>query len=372
AAERAFPSRIAAPGVSAATALLVEEEALTLDCKGEGGQPVCRFEAAYSVFNPTRAAERVVGAFYGERAAQVLVEADGRPIGRELSLEETRSLDAATEAALKRRADARPLAPKLAGPKMLRFGFELEVASGQRIRLLARGRLEPGERFVPSAYSYPATQARHLLLGTRSRARYWDLGYLIAPLWTWKGQPSLRVELRVDEPFIVEKPPGEGWRSETRDGRTILSREFAGGSAEVPMELSFLFKSPPPLLQNGGPLLGVGGAFGEHGGLRARLGYEVATHGWLLVSVVAETDFADRIQLVPAVEAASPAVFFVPSLGVGLGLPVHLQPDPRAGARLQGSAMLYPVGALLAVDLYPRSETGDSFIEVSLMFQGSL
>jgi len=54
--------------------------------------------------------------------------------------------------------------------------------------------------------------------------------------------------------------------------------------------------------------------------------------GWLLGSLVAETDARERLQFVPALEAALPAVFVLPSLGLGLGVPVEVLTEVRAAA----------------------------------------
>ncbi len=119
-------------------------------------------------------------------------------------------------------------------------------------------------------------------------------------------------------------------------------------------------------------MLGVGGFWGDESGLRLRAGYEAGAMGWLLGSLVAETDVQRRLQLVPALEAALPAVLFLPSLGLGLGVPVEVLPEVRAAARLQASAMFFPVGVLFTVVLFPRAGASPARWEFALLFQASL
>ena len=368
AAIQIHPAVMASPTFGEATRLEVTGETLTFDCRPAGGVLSCRFEAAYEVHNPTQEVERAVGAFYGNQDRDVTIEVDGKGAGEQLTPEDLGRLDRALDAAAGEqiRTGRGSFAP---GDAKARFGFTLAAGPGERHRLVARGVMDPGETWYPRNYRYAAVEGRHLLLGREARAREWQLEYLIAPVWTWKGEPRIAVEVRLADPYRL---PGkmEGWQVERTSEGAVARRTFAGG--EAPATLGLAFERPAPLLENGGILLGIGGAFGSEGGLRARLGYELGTQGFLLASAVVETDFTRRVQLVPAFEAASPAILFIPSAGVGLGLPVMLEPEVRVGGRIQASAMFYPLGAFVAVDLYPRSGTSPGFVEVSLMLQGGL
>lgn len=368
AAVQLHPARFAPPVAARAVGVRVESERLTFECDAQGGAPVCRFEAVYQVRNPADAAESVVGAFYGARARAVEIRAGDQRVDRSLSEDEVAGLDDALQAAAGDQTSNHhaPLRPKdeAAG----RYGFELALGPGERTSLTARGTLEPGERWVPKGYASEAVEARHLLLGKAGRERSWDLEYLVAPIWTWTGDPTIDVEVVVRGPYRVSL--GDGWAKEEKDGVARAVRRFS--ASDAPASLQVLLSQDAAAFGNGGVLLGVGGAFARNqpATLRARLGYEGCALGWLLFSAAAETDFERTVQLVPAVEAASPALWVIPSAGVGLGAPVRIAPAVRAAARLQASLMFYPVGVFAAVDYYPRAGQSVDFFEGTVMFQG--
>lgn len=367
AATQLYPSHFGPPIGARPTGLRVESEKLRFDCEPRGDAPVCRFEAAYAIVNPAAQAERVVGAFYGERVREVTVTLDGAAIGRALTEAEVGSLDAALEeASAAARLRGQP-ALHLTKEKIERAGFELQVAPGARAALVARGVFEPGERWIPTGYRWAAIEARHLALGKEAKDRFWDLQYLVAPIWTWAGDPTIEVEVAVSRPYRMSVD--ERWTVEERDGKTIQRRTWKGG--EAPGGLGLVVEREAAILENGGVLAGVGYAFGDQAGFRARLGYEAGALGWLLGSLVAETDFAKRVQIVPAIEAASPVLMIIPSAGLGAGVPIQLAPEVRAAVRLQASVMFWPVGAFVAVDLYPEAGASGGFVETSLMFQAS-
>jgi hypothetical protein len=369
AAVQLHPAKFAPPIAVRAAGVKVESERLRFECEARAGAPSCRFEAVYTVRNPGDAAETVVGAFYGARAKVVAISAGEARVDRALSAEEGAALDEALEAAagdqIRRQHSPLSVKDEAAG----RFGFELALGPGERASLAARGTLEPGERWVPKGYGSDAVEARHLLLGKSGRERSWDLEYLVAPIWTWTGDPTIDVELVVRGPYRVSL--GEGWTRQERDGATRATRRWS--AHEAPAALQVLLSQDAPLLGNGGVLLGFGGTFGEGRPttLRARLGYEANVLGWLLVSAAAETDFEKRAQLVPAVEAASPGLWVIPSVGIGLGMPVQVSPGPRVAGRLQASLMFYPVGVFAAVDYYPRAGPSADFLEGTVMLQAS-
>lgn len=80
-------------------------------------------------------------------------------------------------------------------------------------------------------------------------------------------------------------------------------------------------------------------------------------------SATLDTDFRRRWVVTPLAEAASPAILFIPSLGAGIGLPIQLGREPRAGVRLQLDLHLYPLGFVTSVDLFPDDT------QVTLLFQ---
>lgn len=369
AAMQIYPARLAPPLSARPTGLEVESEALRVTCEeAAGGGPTCRFEAIYRVHNPGAQAETVVGAFYGARAREVSIVAGGRKADRTLTPEEGQALDEALDATAGEQIRRRQNSLTSTQEKVGRYGFEAAFGAGERGTVEARGVLEPGQRFEPTGYRHAAVESRHLLLGSEGRDRTWDLEYLVAPVWTWAGDPTIEVEVEVRGPYRVLLGDG-GWSREERDGAAIARGRWR--AKDGPGALQILLTRDAPVLTNGGVLVGVGGAVGDHGGFRARLGYEAAAIGWLLVSAAAETDFQRRFQLVPAVEAASPAFFVLPSVGIGLGLPVQIVPEPRLAGRLQVSAMFFPVGVFAALDYYPRAGSSQDFLEGTVMFQAS-
>ena len=364
AATQINPSLVAAPTFAGETALVVEGEKLLLDCVARRERLTCRFEAAYLVFNPTAGEERALGAFYGMRTREVTIAADGAAVDRALTTEEIRRLDEALDRAADKRREAGQ--PRVFTRGNERFGFELAVGAGARVRLVARGFMDPGERWIPRGYQTPAAEARHLILGHEPHDRFFDLQYFVAPIWTWRGAPKIEVEVRYPDSF--ELHPGEGWEVEHAKDAEIARRTVAGPDETGSLWLGFATSTP--LVTNGGLLAGVGGAWGEQSGLRVRLGWEAALRGWLLASLVAETDFKSRLQLVPAIEAASPAILYIiPSAGLGVGMPVQLWSQARVGVRLQASLHFYPAGLLFAADIYPPAGSSRLLSEFSLLFQ---
>jgi len=367
AATQRYPAQIGAPGFAAQTPLVVEEEKLRLDCAAQGEGISCRFEADYLVFNPTSEEARVLGAFYGVRTHETSIAADGVVVDHALTTEEIQRLDLAVRQATEKSRQAQQ--PCIFSSGWERFGLDLTVAAGARVRLVARGRMDPGERWIPRGYQAPAVEARHLLLGREPHERLFDLDYFVAPLWTWRGEPTIEVEVHYPDAF--EFPVSEGWTFErTKEGK-VARRTIATRSENGSLWLGFL--KPAPLVADGGLLAGVGGAFGDQAGLRLRLGYEVALRGWLLASLAAESDLQTRVRIVPAIEAASPAILFIiPSVGVGAGVPVQVWPQARVGIRLQASLHVYPAGLLFAADFYPRAGSSRFVAEFSLLFQVGL
>ena len=62
----------------------------------------------------------------------------------------------------------------------------------------------------------------------------------------------------------------------------------------------------------------------------------------------------------------------IPSLGVGVGVPVQVLPETIAGVRLLGSLQFFPVGFVTAVDIFPRAPADNGRVQVSLMGRLSL
>ncbi|MBN2497145.1 MAG: hypothetical protein JXR96_21310 [Deltaproteobacteria bacterium] len=267
-----------------------------------------------------------------------------------------------------------PLAGWLERADLHAFGFELEMAPGARARLGLRAALEPGET-ESLDLSVSAAHLRHFILygeplfGCRargedrcplsadylpadsdSRAAGYRLRYALSWPATWKGEgggawpsrhPSMPVEAELawEAKRVLDRKTG---RLESRGAPPPLV------TAELTPE--------PRRFHLGGPLLGLGASF-EPGETRllGRLGYEIAYPSYLLYALQLETDFDERLGLVPSIQAASPAIFVLPSLSVGAGLPIRLLPEPQAGLRLQLGLQWPLLGLLVSCDVYPGS-----------------
>ena len=65
-----------------------------------------------------------------------------------------------------------------------------------------------------------------------------------------------------------------------------------------------------------------------------------------------DTNFNDVFVVSPTVEAVSPSFMGLPSLGLGLGVPVQLEAKNIVGLRAQFSAMIGALGFVGSVDFY--------------------
>ncbi len=116
------------------------------------------------------------------------------------------------------------------------------------------------------------------------------------------------------------------------------------------------------LLRQGGPFVALGASLNVgrpsfEEGFRARAGYTFGLHEFVLVSLSAESDFRSQVLVTPTVELASWGMIVVPSLSLGVGLPIQLAPTPRPGVRFEASATLYSVGFVASLDLWPDDGT---------------
>ncbi len=366
AAVRRVPAVLGSPRGFERTSLQVLDEALALRCADQVASdgPACAFTARYDVRNPAATAETVVAAFYGVDTAGVTIRVDDRPATRALSPDEREALDgAAFLPPGLRRPQTRS---SLSGRTLDRVAFELTAAPGSTHTIVVTGRVRLGERVIPGGYSVAAVEARHLLLGGRPRRRGHDLDYLVAPIRSWAGQPTIRLRIeypagwRLGASAAGEQPRAEG-------DRAIV--ELATHATELDPVLHLDFDEPAATFNNGGVLLGVGGALGDRGGLRARLGYEVAAPAWLFYALVLESDLSDGLLVAPTVRAASSQVLVVPSLAVGLGLPIALAPERHVGARVELDLHFLAVGFVTTIDWFPGK---GGFTQVALLGQLAL
>ncbi|MFP6685451.1 MAG: hypothetical protein VB934_12090, partial [Polyangiaceae bacterium] len=138
------------------------------------------------------------------------------------------------------------------------------------------------------------------------------------------------------------------------------------------LDVEFTLSASP--FHHGGPVVGLGGTFGDGGGFRMRFGWEVAAPDWLLYSFNADTDFEERLVLAPVIEAATPSFLgIIPSASLGLGVPIRVVPIAHVGMRSQAAINFAYVGFVTSVDWYPGISSGDpDHLDVTLMGRLSL
>ncbi len=359
------PTTATSPQLPTATSLRVTHEDLSFDCDEEHLVVRCRFEARYQVDNPTTQQEVAVAAFYGIGTSDIVVRVDGGPAHRPLTRAEEELLDARVRDAL---AD-----PDALPREVTRTGFQVSLAPGAKTEVVVQGVMtekadDPADRYYNRAWALDAVDTRHPILRTTHEGRSWKFRYLLAPLRTWSGAPSIKVRVRSPRGLAHFGGPGaEGeprFEDHVEEGREVVTGTFDADA--WPGSLEFGFWAAPPELRNGGALLGFGTVDGK---FRLRLGYEIAAPRWLLYSANLDFDFRGKFIAAPVVKAATPWLAIIPSLGIGLGLPVQLRPDVRAGVRLQFDASLSSLGFLVSIDHYPKTATLPEVTETAFMFQ---
>lgn len=343
------PAVLGAPAAAPADASLrIDAEQLSFDCRHEGDLPVCRFEARYTFSNQADAARTAVAAFYGVHARDVRALQDGRSI--------LHPLDAATLRALDGRVLHGAGAPALRKEALTRTGLRITVGGRRAAEVVVSGRILPG-RYFRAGYDRSVPETRHLLLGGAvPRSQRFDLQYLVAPIRTWGPAPEIAVRLSYPARWRVAlRCTGAGARQPRIDRRVDGSRvserfRVAGQQTDALL----LQIEAPRRLYNGGVLLGIGGNLDDSGGLRTRFGYEIALPEWLLWSLALDTNFRDDLVLAPGLELATRSYLgFIPSLGLGVGAPIRLAPERRAGVRAQLTVHWPLLGWVTCFDIYP-------------------
>lgn len=367
------------PGTARTRTEVLGEE-LSFDCSEAEREEACRFEARYRLRNGTSEAEVIDAAFLGVRVREVSVEFDGAPLpvaeGQVVPSESTPGTGDDAQA---------PPSPeealgRLARTSVERFGFTLTLPPERGGELVVRGVVRLERRFLPSGYEWPAVQARHVLLSSARRATHWDIDYLLGPIRTWAGNPELHVTVRIPSAWEVGSSPdayprtlpeATGWQVRREGAHAVAERRLEAASAPEWLNIALTQRKPwwPP----GGVQLGVGARLGEGSRFMARLGYQLAAPESFLHSLSVETDFREQLVLTPLTQYATPQILIIPSLGLGVGVPVQVLPEARPGLRLLVDLHFGPVGAALSWDHYPRLREGsDTFSRLTLLFQVGL
>jgi hypothetical protein len=236
-------------------------------------------------------------------------------------------------------------------------------------------------RFLPSGYVWPAVQSRHAMLSSGpARVAHWDIDYLLGPIRTWAGNPTLHITVRVPSGWEVGSSPDASvrtlpvatdWRLRHEGEQVVAERSLTAESA--PEWLNVTLTKPQPWWIPGGVQLGLGARLGDGSRFMARLGYQFAAPESFLHSLSVETDFREQLVLTPLTQYATPQVVIIPSFGLGLGVPVQVLPEARPGLRLLADLHFGPLGAALSWDHYPALWEGtDSFSRLILLLQVGL
>lgn len=358
-----LPGQTTAP-VAPGAGLVILHEQLSFECDEEAGEPRCRFVAIYRVHNPGAAAVTGQGAFYGVRSEQVQVTEGGRSIVAPLSDAQAMQLDAAVV----RANQPEPSTPE-ASPRAFhwlerqgdvsRTGFVLSVAPGARTEIRATGVMAPGRDRIPRGYTWSPIAGRHPWLHAGDASRRWyRFEYLLGPLRTWGGRP--RIEVRWRWPRAWECTTGLDSAPTEAAGRATL-RSVVTLAEEPELDAIELYCGlPGALVEHGGPVLGFGTVTGSGAasGARGYLGWELGRDAWVLGASV-HGDLKGRATVAVTGEVATDHLLIIPSLALGVGVPVQIAPEPRLGVRGQGTLTFYPVGFSTSVDWFPASHDAE-------------
>ncbi len=306
------------------TPLSLDQESIVVHCPPAHDTLRCNVSAHYVLSNPAQEPAESDAPVVSTGIADVRVAQDGRPL------------------------DVKPWALHVrvpaGGTTTIDVSFTLSFASS------VPGLESTGE---------PATamQARHPLLGGDTRNApahpvffHWSKG--------WSGSPQRFFDVRYPAGWKLH---GSQWRAQGAVTQRSVARELAASDTPIDVDLR---KAPPAVpIVPGGPVVAAGSAISQ--GFRMRYGYELGVFDWMLPAINADVDYAGLLVLTPSVEYATAARLPVPSLSAGVGLPVRLRPDSRAGARFKLSAVMV-AGIEATFDYYPSDRDWETTLAARL------
>ncbi|MCB9752261.1 MAG: hypothetical protein H6713_20085 [Myxococcales bacterium] len=235
---------------------------------------------------------------------------------------------------------------------------------GESVLTIAASQRSPGDR-CPCSFS--GAEARHpVVTGLSDRS----FGARLVRDDAIARDDDATITLEVDAPRWWEGY-ARSRKFELEDvarGRDTITRDAAADQLSVRWEL-LRWVLP------GGPIVGVGGGLGDGSGLRLRAGYEFAAPRYAVYSLAVESDAKTHVELIPTLEGVPPwgrvlSPFPMPSLGVGA--PVQVWPQTRAGVRAQLGVGWYVVTLLLSVDVYPARGAEPRLLRGGIMAQLSM
>ena len=312
---------------AAATVVAVESERIDLVCMpGEDENALlCELRVVWTLHNPTEAAASAAIVFNWPFDAPLTVRVGGGDVGE----------------------------PPLVRP------LSVLVAAGQssEVELSATVRLTTPYLGTGSAIPTPLSQhdalsARHPLLSTP-----WEIA---ARGMAWVRPDDLRFASVGPTHVHVVLPPGwtavDALHEASEDGQRVFVHQTPERNAPRVLGLHFSRGSRGEIVRHGGPFLGLGGTVDQ--GIRFRVGYEIGWGEFVLTSISLDTDFQHQVVITPLVEIASWSMIILPSMAIGVGVPIQaarglMAPRSDVGIRFEASATLYAIGVVADLDVWP-------------------
>ncbi|AKF10253.1 hypothetical protein DB32_007402 [Sandaracinus amylolyticus] len=151
----------------------------------------------------------------------------------------------------------------------------------------------------------------------------------------------------------------EGWHPgadlRATDEARVLTYESPRENAPRRIGMELTRGSRGDFFRHGGPFLALGGTIDA--GVRGRVGYEIGLGEFVLVSVAVDTDFEEQAIVTPQVELASWGMVLIPSLSLGVGVPVRVtstEDHPSTvGIRIESSATFFAAAFVATLDVWP-------------------
>ena len=361
-------SELAGP-VAAATPAVVLHEQLSIDCVREP----CTFEATYDVENPTAQALTVTGSFYGYGPGRVEVAFAGADAHVTLEEAEQASITERAKEALRAAVEHDYERERVDKDLVAQRDFRFALGPHQRAPLVFRGDLRVIRReilMLQDSYAFPPVLVRHPFLYHSTNGSELGYAYPIAPLRTWGGKPRIDVTVRHRKDRELEVQSGKGISAPGTSTESGDVTTWSGVFDNTTDKLDIRISEPrrDPVL--GGPMAAIGGRLDQKE-FRLRAGFELTRPAeWAVYSVTVDSNLKNYLTPAVMIEGATPSVFFIiPSLSLGVGMPVRFEKgEPtRVGIRTQLGLQTALLGLVFPVDIYPARGPAGDHVDLSLL-----
>jgi hypothetical protein len=236
-----------------------------------------------------------------------------------------------------------------------------------------RGRVSTG-RSEAGGWVLSANEGRHLFMHAGRKPGRWRFEAVPAPSALRAPDYRVSLEVRADADFRL----APSFAARGTHPWTIAPGLLKGAWSPVPSEanapssvLAFEVADPGQTLHHGGLQLGLGasvrdarqldGSFAPNDSFRARLEYEAAWNRYFFPGLSLDLDGDTGFVVTPRLEVATPHLLYViPSLSLGLGLPVALKGDADVGLRFLAGLGLASLGFVFSYDWFPSAERADA------------